>query len=472
MRLFRSAFLAVSSALIWICVADAARPRYGGTLRVETTAAMRSLNPTTPPLDAADAAARRWLHPLIFETLVVADAATGLRPLLATDWESADDATRWRFRLRSGVKLHDGTPLDAGRVAAALRSHNPTWTISADDRVVTIQVTQSLVDLPWQLADSRYAVAFGRAGGEPIGTGPFAIERWEPRRLRLRAHEDHWSGRPFVDAVRIEMGRPFADQLASLDAGRADLVSLQLQDSRRIAQRGMRLTSTAPIELVALVFEGRARTPASRTVRRALSQAIDRESMSTVLLQRHAEPASTIVPEWLGGYAALLRSDQDRGLTKSAVAALAPLQRTITLAVPGGNGLLRTIADRIAVDAREAGFTMTIVTAPGATSPQPDVRLVRIRLQPTTRERVARSALEALGAVRFSPAAGHPMPGPTYEATVQFEQRLIADGVVVPIVHLPELYASRPEVESWREPIVLPTGRWNLADAWLRAEQP
>jgi hypothetical protein len=188
-----------------------------------------------------------------------------------------------------------------------------------------------------------------------------------------------------------------------------------------------------------------------------------------VLLQRHAEPGWTVVPEWLGGYAALLRSDHDRRHLKSAVAAIPPAQRSIALAVTGGDGVLRAIADRMAVDAREAGLTLTIVAKPGAASP-PDARLLRIRLPATTPERVALSALEALGAIRFSPGAGHPMPGPTYEATVQFENRLIAEAVVVPVVHLPQLYASSPGIGSWLEPIVLSTGRWNLANAWIRAQ--
>jgi MarR-like DNA-binding transcriptional regulator SgrR of sgrS sRNA len=209
MKLSTPASLAAVSVVLWINVAGAARPRYAGTLRVETAAAMRTLNPAAAPLDEADAAARRILFPLIFETVVTPDSAGGLYGLLAVTWTSNAGATQWRFHLRPGVRLHDGTPLDGARVAAALRAIEPGWRIAADAGTLTIDVDQPLPDLPWHLADSRYAIAFGRSGGgEPIGSGPFAIERWEPRRLRLRAHEAHWQGRAFVDAVQVEMGRP------------------------------------------------------------------------------------------------------------------------------------------------------------------------------------------------------------------------------------------------------------------------
>lgn len=473
MRPFTSASLAAASALVWITGTDAARPRYGGILRVETSAVMRSLNPAAAPIDSRDAVARTWLHPLIFETLVAAEASGGLRPVLATEWSSDAGATRWRFRLRSRVMLHDGTPLDAGRVAAALRAHDPAWSITPGDGVVTIEGSEGLPDLPWRLADPGHAVAFARpAGGEPIGTGPFAIDRWELRRLRLRSHEDYWDGRPFVDAVHIEMGRAAGDQLASLALGKADFVSLQPQDVRRVA-RGMRVTGTRPIELIVLVFEGRGRADAWRPARTALSQAIDRASISTVLLQGYAAPASTIVPEWLGGYASLLAQGHTRARAKSAVAALPSGQRSLTLTAAAGDGLLRTVADRVAVDAREAGLSIVVdATAAAARTPPPDVRLLRVRLQATTRERALASALDELAArTQFSPPAAPPRPGASFDAVFRFEQRLAEGHVVIPVVHLPDLYVSAADVDSWLAPIVLPSGAWNLAAAWLRAER-
>jgi peptide/nickel transport system substrate-binding protein len=57
----------------------------------------------------------------VAETLVDADAEGRLQPGLATDWEVSGDGLTWRFRLREGVRFHDGTPLDAPAAVASLR---------------------------------------------------------------------------------------------------------------------------------------------------------------------------------------------------------------------------------------------------------------------------------------------------------------------------------------------------------------
>jgi MarR-like DNA-binding transcriptional regulator SgrR of sgrS sRNA len=438
---------------------------------VETAAAMRSLNPASAPLDQADAAARRWLQPLVFETLVAPGPAGGLLPVIATEWDSDPSATRWRFRLRSNVKLHDGSALDAGRVAAALRAHGRPWTIAPDTTSVTIETAESSPDLPWELADSRYAIAFARPeGGEPIGTGPFAIERWEPRRLRLRAHEDHWQGRPFVDSVQVEMARPLNDQIASLDLGRADMISVQPQDVRRVMQRGRRLAASRPLVLVALVFEGRGRTTEFRPVRQALSRAIDRASMSDVLLQRQAQPAWTIVPEWIGGYSALLTGSYDRTLARRAVVLLPSRNRMLTLAIDGTDAMLRTIAERVVVDAADAGFSMTLALPRTPAVKSPDARLVAVRLDAATREQALMRAVSALGPQARVPVLSQ--LGDSLEAAYRFERALRDEDLVVPLVHVSELLVSSASVGTGYEPAVLPTGAWNLAVAWLKGSQP
>src|SRR5438094_9628225 len=100
------------------------RPQYGGTLRVATHAAPMSLDPadTIQP----DSFARRNLMLLIFETLVTTDEGGRLRPALAASWQSSSGNQRWQFRLRPGVKFHDGTPLTPEMVAASLRTANPS----------------------------------------------------------------------------------------------------------------------------------------------------------------------------------------------------------------------------------------------------------------------------------------------------------------------------------------------------------
>src|SRR5262249_48207661 len=158
-------------------------PQYGGTLRVETLAALRAVDPTADDPDRDTASLGRRVRPLVFETLVQVDPQGGLRPLLASAWESDARSTRWRFRLRTGGGLPDGSALEPWQVAASLRAAGEGWTIAIDDDAVVVQLASPRTDLPWELADMRYGVAVRRNAGEVIGSGPFRIDRVEPTRL-------------------------------------------------------------------------------------------------------------------------------------------------------------------------------------------------------------------------------------------------------------------------------------------------
>ena len=283
--------------------------------------------------DAAESASRNRLRPLVFETLVAVDPAGGLQPLLARSWEGDAGGTRWRFRLRSGVVLHDGHVLEPWQVATALRASGKAWTVATDGDVIVIQPSHPQPGLPWELADDRHAVVVRRSPGELLGTGPFRIEKLDASRLSLRAHDGHWSGRPFVDAVRVEMGRSSATQLTDLELGRADLVEVQPADARRLAQRGVQLAMSEPLDLFVLVFEARRATPSSTAIRRLLATALDRTAMCTVLLQGRAEPAEALLPAWISGYASTFVAPGAAGPSRPAVTAVPAEQRALTLRV-------------------------------------------------------------------------------------------------------------------------------------------
>ena len=130
MRLFDWRWLVVSSVLVAALAAKAeTRPQYGGTLHIAMRAAPTSLDPadTSQP----DSVSRRSpttlsLTMLMFDTLVTTDENLRVQPALATSWQTSQGSQpgnqRWQFRIRRGVKFHDGTPLSPEMAAASLRS--------------------------------------------------------------------------------------------------------------------------------------------------------------------------------------------------------------------------------------------------------------------------------------------------------------------------------------------------------------
>jgi ABC-type transport system substrate-binding protein len=472
MKRFISACLALASVCLASAPLGGARPEYGGTLRVEIDATIRSADPAAAANGVAEAAARRRALGLVFETLVAAEAE-GLRPMLATSWESDARGARWQFRLRSGVRLHDGSILEAWQVASALRTSEPGWTIASEADTIIINTGAPVRDLPWLLADLHHAIVVRASGGALAGSGPFAIERLEPARLSLRAHDRYWAGRPFVDAVRIEMGRSPAGQLGDLEGGRADIVSATPLDARRLAQRGLRVAASRPLEVVALVFEPHRSSDAALAARRTLAAAVNRTSMCAVLLQRLAEPADALVPRWLSGYAPLFALEPAATLSRSAMAALPLDQRELTVRIDGSDAVVQAIADRLAVDGREAGFTIR-VQAPTGLAPRPDARVVRVQVPATSPDRALAAAADRLPARdAANPVATVILsPAPSLDAVYLAEQKLLDRSIVVPLVYLPEIYGLSDRVGTWNAALVRAAGGWNLADVWLRGGTP
>ena len=113
MKPFRSVSLAVASAILIAGAPGAARPRYGGILRVETQGTLRALDPAAMPATALERATRRHVLPLIFDPLIEMDPDGGLRPLLAASWEGDAAGARWLVADRDGAL----TWLDAARRA-------------------------------------------------------------------------------------------------------------------------------------------------------------------------------------------------------------------------------------------------------------------------------------------------------------------------------------------------------------------
>ena len=60
-----------------------------------------------------------------------------------------------------------------------------------------------------------------------------------------------------------------------------------------------------------------------------------------------------------------------------------------------------------------------------------------------------------------------PDTGASLEDVLLAERTMLVTDIVVPVAHIPELYAIGPRVQSWNGPAVLPSGAWNLANVWL-----
>ncbi len=433
----------------------ATRPHYGGTLRVALRTAPMSLDPATG--NPSDGVVARNLSRLIFDRLVTLDDRGFPQPALATSWQAEPGSQRWRFQLRKAVACHDGTPLTADVVAASLRAANSTWKIFPAEDAVMIETESPSANLPVQLALTRYGIA-KRAGSKLIGTGPYSITQWDPgKKLALAARDDYWNGRPFVDAIEIELGKNLRDQMISLDVGRADLVEIAPEQSHRAAAENRRVETSSPAELVALVFARDPQSPDEARLRQALGLSIDRSSLSKVLFQGGADSAGGLLPNWMTGYAFLFPAAGDASQARQARGD-SRQSSPWNLSYDATDPMARVIAERIALNARDAGLSVQ-----PATSGASDVRLVRAPLLSLD----DRAALATLASMTGLPAPK--FGGDSMEDLYAAESAILNSRRVIPLLHVRTAYGLGRSLRNWSADR---DGVWRLEDVWLSAEKP
>lgn len=453
MKPFVCHWLAVSSVVVAALAHAETRPQYGGTLRVMMHAAPASLDPADSKVP--DSIARRSVTSLLFDTLVMANEAGRPSPGLAESWQAAKGNQRWQFRLRREVKFHDGTPLTSEIVAASLRLANPTWSVRADGDSIIIDCPEPNPEMLAELALPRNAILKRDGADKVSGTGPFHIVDWQPgKKLTLAADEDCWRGRPFLDGVEIEMSRSFRDQANALEGGRADLIEVAPEQAHHFSAARSRLTSSAPVELVALVFTRDVSSPDEKVLHEALGLSVERESMHSVLLQGAGLPAASLLPTWMSGYGFVFSSRADLQKARQ-LRGQVQMARVWTIGYDASDPLARLLVERVALNAKDAGLTL-VPTGVGST----DLRLTRIP--------VASSdpwvALEALASQTGLPRAQN--EGSSVEDLYAAELAAVASERVIPLFHLPVFYAASVSLKDWT---LRMDGNLDLSNAWLGA---
>lgn len=439
----RSTFplLAISSVALLVGTAQArTRPRYGDTLRVDTQTIAMS-GDYTPEV----------LVGLVFETLVTEDANGRLQPGLASSWASTNNGRRWEFTLRPGVRFQNDELCDSPAMASSLAQiPGFPWQVRATARGLVIESDTPQPDLPALLSLPRYAIFAMTADGRAVGTGPFSIENRTGSSFSLKANDNYWGGRPFVDSVQMLTSRSMRDQATDLSFDRADVVELAPEQLRRAQQDRLRLEVSRPSETIFLVFDSAKPELSDVRLRQAISLAIDRAAIRNVIFQHQGEIASGLLPNWLSGYEFLFPADQDLSRARQLRADIGQVP-TITIGYDSGDPISRLIAERIALNAHDIGLNMQAVTGSG------DLRLRRMALPSLNPEAALSGVVDRLNL----PAAG-PISGT--ESLFNTERAALQTYSAIPLVHLPRVVTMKDRVRDWS---ASPDGHWHLDQLWM-----
>jgi hypothetical protein len=322
-------------------------------------------------------------------------------------------------------------------------------------------------------ADGTFGAGAGATGGAATA-GAFRIAEWQPgAHVTLAANEDSSGGRPFVDSIEIQLGRSVKDQLLDLELGKTDFIEIPPEQARYAAGQGIRVSTSQPDKLVALVFVAGRPAAEDARLREALSRAIDRGAMVNFILQKEGEPAGGLLPQWSSGTAFLFSTAADQAAAKELAGQIGGSPR-IVLGYDASDSLEQSLAERIAVDAREAGIHVSPEALPsGRAASNCDASLVRLRM-PSPDPRVSLASFLATLAPAIGPNVPNEKPetalaaGAPAQQIYDVERGIVNSYRVVPLVWLPQVYGLSARVRDWKAPAA--GEGWPLADVWLEQE--
>jgi peptide/nickel transport system substrate-binding protein len=308
-------------------------------------------------------------------------------PRLALSY-STPDATTWEFKLRPGVKFHDGTDFDAAAVKFTYeRTLAPDFRtgwrsfITPVDRVevvdpltVRIITKQPFPTLLTQLAYMPIVspTAVKMVGPEafaklPVGTGPYRFVRWTAgQRLELEAFPGYWGGPAKIKKVVLRPIPELATRISELETGGVDIILQVPPDQvQRLRKNGdieiIGVSSTQPMVLQFNTRAGNALIKDKR-VREAISLAIDRKTIADQLLLGEATLINGPVTQQYRGYdPAMPVPAYDPARAKQLLAEAGAAGAQLTYSTPSGRYVLdKQIAEVVASQLRAVGLNVKV----------------------------------------------------------------------------------------------------------------
>ena len=251
-------------------------------------------------------------------------------PALAESWKQIDSKT-WEFKLREGVKFHNGNELTAECVRFTLmdwilnpKQINPSKTyfnwikeVKVLDkytfRIISNDFYPIVLDQMGFLTpyDPAHVKKYGAAVAEiPMGTGPYKFVKWERgSQLQLTANENYWDkGLPYIKNVTFRVIPELSTRIAELKAGGVDLIANV--DPDKVGQittdPNLKIISGPINRTIFYQFDsfGRAsKTPVMDVrVRKAIYHAIDREAIMKNMLNGYGEVTDDVCNRFLFGH--------------------------------------------------------------------------------------------------------------------------------------------------------------------------
>jgi peptide/nickel transport system substrate-binding protein len=288
------------------------------------------------------------------------------RPMLAESWRIVNDTT-WEFKLRKGVKFHNGEPFTAASVKATIdyaldpasKTHytaSAYWGLVKEVQIVDDYTVRFITKQPWpNLVDSAASngslmmpakalkdLGPAKFAEKPIGTGPFKFVEWRrDERLVLERNPDYWQGPADVSRVTFRFIPEFSARMAALLSGEIDVMKdvppHAVEAVERSGRAKLRTTVSSRINYLALVNLKPGPMQDVR-VRRAMNHAVDVDELIKQVLKGRATrmcgPLSPVNVDY--GPVECYTHDPARAQALFKEAGIDPKTLSLTLDTPSG----------------------------------------------------------------------------------------------------------------------------------------
>jgi peptide/nickel transport system substrate-binding protein len=288
----------------------------------------------------------------MYEPLVRRSREMKLEPGLATEWSNVDPAT-WRFKLRQGVKFHDGSPFTADDVVFSYdRATHPGSNVGSplstvkevkklDDYTVDLITDGPDPILPYSLPgiammSKKWCEEHNTTRAADLtkneesyatrntnGTGPFMLKDRQPDVRTVLVKNPNWwgleDGPIELDEVVFSRVENAATRVAALLSGELDMIyTVPPQDTDRISKTaGMKIWQISELRTIFLGMDQsrdellessvRGKNPfKDKRIRQAFYQAIDEDAIKTKVMRGFAHPTALVVGPGVNGYDAAL----------------------------------------------------------------------------------------------------------------------------------------------------------------------
>ena len=302
-----------------------------------------------------------------------------LEPQLATEWSTDDGGKTYIFKLREGVKFHNGETLKASDVVFTFNRMEGTTSCNGlflkvesveaiDDLTVKMTLVDPNLDWPYMMTlptaciQNEKAITEDPVDGPGVGTGPWKIDSYEfGNYTKLAAFEDSWRGAPNAKTFTFRYIPEDSARLIALQNGEIDICQTPaaIELGRIEEDPALDLIAYEGGSLTYMAFNTQREPASNEDLRKAVAHAIDIDSIIAVAAEGRGKKATSFWGWDEYGYVDMGGYERDLDLAKEY----------LNKAFPDGNATLdisvgadrKTIAELIQSQVKEIGLTVNIV---------------------------------------------------------------------------------------------------------------